>query len=62
MAGGTPWSVAILASFWVWPLLESSYGLTTGLFVGTAVMMDRLIRYGHIDQDGTLVGSTSTDP
>ena len=38
--GSTPWSVALLESFWVWPLLESTLVLTTGLFVGTAVMMD----------------------
>lgn len=36
----TPWSIALLESFWVWPLLESSHVLTTGAFVGTAVMMD----------------------
>ncbi len=38
--GATPWSVALLESLWVWPLLESSHVLTLGLFVGTAVMMD----------------------
>ena len=38
--GTTGWSVALLESFWVWPLLESAHVLTTGLFVGTAVMMD----------------------
>jgi hypothetical protein len=36
----TPWSIALLESFWVWPLLESTHVLTTGVFVGTAVMMD----------------------
>ena len=38
--GSTPWSIALLESFWVWPLLESTHVLTLGLFVGTAVMMD----------------------
>jgi hypothetical protein len=38
--GGTPWSVALLESLWVWPLVESTHVLTLCLFVGTAVMMD----------------------
>ncbi len=38
--GSTGWSVSILESFWVWPLLESTHVLTLTLFVGTAVMMD----------------------
>ena len=38
--GNTPWSIALLESFWVWPLLESTHVLTLGLFVGTAAMMD----------------------
>lgn len=38
--GSTPWSVALLESFWVWPLLESTHVLSIGLFVGTAVMND----------------------
>jgi len=38
--GNTPWSIALLESYYVWPLLESTHVLTLGLFVGTAVMMD----------------------
>ncbi len=38
--GSTAWSVALLESFWVWPLLESTHIMTLTLFVGTAVMMD----------------------
>ena len=38
--GNTPWSIALLESFWVWPFLESTHVLTLGLFVGTAAMMD----------------------
>jgi hypothetical protein len=38
--GGTDWSVRLLESFWVWPLLESTHVLGITLFVGTAVMMD----------------------
>ena len=38
--GGTPWSVALLESYWVWPLVESTHVLSTALFFGTAVMMD----------------------
>lgn len=38
--GGTGWSVALLESLWVWPLVESTHVLTIGLFVGTAVMTD----------------------
>ncbi len=37
---GTPWSVALLESIWVWPLVESTHVLTLGLFVGTTIMMD----------------------
>ena len=36
----TPWSVALLESLYVWPLVESTHVLSLGLFVGTAVMMD----------------------
>jgi len=32
--GTTPWSIALPESFRLWPLLESSHVLTTGLFVG----------------------------
>jgi len=38
--GNTPWSVALLESYYVWPLVESTHVLTLALFVGTAVMMD----------------------
>lgn len=38
--GATPWSVALLESYYVWPLVESTHTLTIALFVGTAVMMD----------------------
>jgi hypothetical protein len=38
--GSTPWSVRLLESFWVWPLLESAHVLSIALFVGTAMMMD----------------------
>ena len=42
--GSTPWSVALLESLWVWPLVESTHVLVLGLFVGTVVMNDlRLI-------------------
>jgi hypothetical protein len=36
----TPWSIALLESLWVWPLLESTHTLTIALFAGTAIMMD----------------------
>ena len=38
--GNTSWSVALLESLWVWPLMESAHVLSIGLFVGTAVMND----------------------
>jgi len=38
--GSTPWSVALLESIWVWPLVESTHVLSLGLFVGTTMMMD----------------------
>jgi hypothetical protein len=38
--GSTKWSVMLLESYYVWPLLESTHVLTLALFVGTAVMMD----------------------
>lgn len=42
--GNTKWSVMLLESFYMWPLLESTHVLLLALFVGTAVMMDlRLI-------------------
>ena len=42
--GSTPWSVALLESLYVWPLVESAHVLSIALFVGTTVMMDlRLI-------------------
>lgn len=38
--GSTPWSIALLESIWVWPLVESTHVLSLGLFVGTAAMND----------------------
>ena len=38
--GATPGSIALLESFWVWPLLESTHVMALGLFAGTAWMMD----------------------
>ena len=38
--GNTPWSIALLESLWVWPLIESTHVLTIALFVGTAAMND----------------------
>lgn len=38
--GNTPWSVALLESYYVWPLVESTHVLTLALFVGMVVMMD----------------------
>lgn len=38
--GNTGWSVRLLESFWVWPLLESTHTLSIAFFVGLAMMMD----------------------
>jgi hypothetical protein len=38
--GTTPWSIKLLESLWVWPLLESTHVLSITVFVGTAMMMD----------------------
>ncbi len=38
--GDTPWSVALLESLYLWPLVESTHVLALGLFVGTTAMMD----------------------
>jgi len=38
--GSTEWSVRLLESFWVWPLVESTHVLSVALFAGTAMMMD----------------------
>ena len=38
--GGTAWSIALLESFWVWPLVESTHVLTLAIFVGTAMFND----------------------
>jgi len=38
--GSTSWSIALLESLYVWPLLESTHVLSLGLFVGTAVIND----------------------
>jgi hypothetical protein len=37
---GTPWSIALHESLYVWPLLESTHVLTLMLFAGTAIMLD----------------------
>jgi hypothetical protein len=37
---GTPWSIALRESLYVWPLVESTHVLSLMLFVGTAVMLD----------------------
>lgn len=48
--GSTRWSVMLLESYYVWPLLESTHVLTLALFVGTAMMMDlRLVGVGFRD-------------
>ncbi|MCI0437439.1 MAG: hypothetical protein L0271_27970 [Gemmatimonadetes bacterium] len=36
----TPWSIALLESLYVWPLIESTHVLTLAMFVGTAIMND----------------------
>jgi hypothetical protein len=49
--GNTAWSIGLLESFWVWPLLESTHTLSIAWFVGTAAMMDlRLmgVRFGRV--------------
>ncbi len=38
--GSTSWSIALLESLYMWPLLESTHVLSLGLFVGTAVIND----------------------
>ena len=38
--GNTEWSVRLLESFWVWPLVESTHVLGITLFAGTTIMMD----------------------
>ncbi len=38
--GRTAWSVALLESLYVWPLVESTHVLTLAIFLGTAVMND----------------------
>lgn len=38
--GNTTWSVRLLESFWVWPLIESTHVLAITLFAGTTIMMD----------------------
>lgn len=38
--GNTPWSIRLLESYYVWPLIETTHVLTIALFVGTAMMMD----------------------
>lgn len=48
--GGTSWSVSLLESLYVWPLLESTHVLGITLFVGTTAMMDlRLVGWGFRD-------------
>ena len=36
----TPWSIALLESLWVWPLVETAHVLTLTIFFGTVVMND----------------------
>lgn len=56
--GNTPWSVQLLESFWVWPLIESTHVLTITLFVGATMMMDlRLMGVSF----GNLLASDFTD-
>ncbi len=38
--GSTRWSIALLESIHMWPLLETAHVLSLALFVGTAIMMD----------------------
>lgn len=38
--GATPWSVALLESYYMWPLIESAHTLMIALFAGTAIMLD----------------------
>lgn len=38
--GNTPWSTALLESFYMWPFVESTHVLTLAIFVGTTSMMD----------------------
>ena len=38
--GGTPWSVALHESQYVWPFSESLHVLTLALFAGSAIMLD----------------------
>lgn len=38
--GTTPWSVALLESYYAWPLVESAHVLATALFFGTVMMND----------------------
>ena len=38
--GSTSWSIALLESLYMWPLVESTHVLSLGLFVGTAVIHD----------------------
>ena len=48
--GETPWSVALLESLHVWPLVESTHVLTLALFAGTAFVLDlRLTALGFRD-------------
>ncbi|MGD2047415.1 MAG: hypothetical protein PVJ80_04555 [Gemmatimonadota bacterium] len=49
--GNTGWSIRLLESFWMWPLLESTHTLSIAFFVGLAMMMDlRLmgLRFGKV--------------
>lgn len=38
--GNTPWSIALVESYYMWPWVESTHVLSLALFVGTAIMMD----------------------
>ena len=37
---GTPWSVALRESLFVWPIVEAAHVVTLMLFVGTIIMVD----------------------
>jgi hypothetical protein len=36
----TPWSVRLIESLYMWPLLEATHVVTLALFAGTTIMMD----------------------
>jgi len=36
----TPWSIALIESLYMWPLLEATHVVTLAMFAGTVIMMD----------------------